>query len=140
MLLVVDQRCSTQFSNLILYYHQVTSISTYILYICIFILCLYQLLVYMPSIEILQKIGEYSDGIFLVHAFLHSYCIHISSIFYFSDQLKFLHNFIYSNAKNELFYSETNAKQLLYNLYDHRKIKTLSALNLALLRRVVSRF
>ena len=69
MFLVVDQRCSTQFSNLIPYYHQVTSISTYILNICIFTLCLYQLLVYKPSIGILQKIGEYSDGIFLVHAF-----------------------------------------------------------------------
>jgi hypothetical protein len=78
MFLVVDQRCSTQFSNLIPYYHQLTWISTYMLHICIFILCLHQLLVYKSSIGILQKIGECSYGIFLVHAFfLNFLTVHI---------------------------------------------------------------
>ena len=72
MFIVVDQRFSTQFSNSIPHYHQLTWVSTYLLHICIFTLCLYQLLVYKPSIGILQKIGEYSDEIFLVHAFFHN--------------------------------------------------------------------
>jgi peptidoglycan/LPS O-acetylase OafA/YrhL len=64
---VVDERCSTQFSNLIPYYHQLALISTQILHICIFILCLHLLLVYKPNIKILDKIGEYSYGIFIIH-------------------------------------------------------------------------
>ncbi len=69
MFLVVDPRCSTQFSNSIPYYYQLALINSHILHICIFILCLYQLLLYKPSIRILQKVGEYSYGIYLVHAF-----------------------------------------------------------------------
>lgn len=69
MLYYVDVRCGTQFSNLIPYYYQLALISAYILHLSIFIFCLHQLLVYKPNIGILQKIGEYSYGIFLVHAF-----------------------------------------------------------------------
>lgn len=71
MFLVVDPRCGTQFSNSIPYYYQLALVSTHILHICIFIFCLYLLLIYKPRLGILQKIGEYSYGIFLVHAFFH---------------------------------------------------------------------
>src|ERR1035437_9801595 len=90
MFLVVDQRCIARFSNLIPYYHQITLISTYILHICVFTLCLYQLLVYKISIGILQKIGEYSDKIFLVHAFFHNFfTISFPQFSIFSTSLNF---------------------------------------------------
>ena len=69
MFAVVDLRCSTQFSNLIPYYNQLILISTHILHICIIIFCLHLLLVYKPNIRILEKIGEYSYGIFIIHPF-----------------------------------------------------------------------
>ncbi len=69
MLYYVDARCGTQFSTSIPYYYQLALISANILHLSIFLFCLHQLLVYKPNIEILQKIGEYSYGIFLVHAF-----------------------------------------------------------------------
>jgi len=73
MFLCVDPRCGTQFSNSIPYYYQLTLISTHILHMCIFMLCLYLILLYKPKIGILQKIGEYSYGIFLVHAIFHNF-------------------------------------------------------------------
>jgi probable poly-beta-1,6-N-acetyl-D-glucosamine export protein len=72
MFLTVDSRCSTQFSNSIPYYYQLTLISTHILHMCIFLFCLYLILLYKPRIRILQKIGEYSYGIFLIHAIFHN--------------------------------------------------------------------
>jgi peptidoglycan/LPS O-acetylase OafA/YrhL len=68
MFLFVDPRCSTQFSNSIPYYYQLVLVSTHILHICVFMFCLYFLLIYKPRLGILQKIGEYSYGIFLIHA------------------------------------------------------------------------
>jgi len=75
MFLCVDPRCGTQISNFIPYYYQLTLISTHLLHMCIFIFCLYLVLLYKPRIRILQKIGEYSYGIFLVHAIFHNFLI-----------------------------------------------------------------
>ena len=63
----IDIRCGTQFTNPIPYYAQLISISTAILNIFIFVFCLYLILYYKPKIRILQEIGEYSYGIFMVH-------------------------------------------------------------------------
>lgn len=75
MFLCVDPRCNTQFSQSIPYYYQLTLISTHILHICIFMLCLYLIILFKPRIPILQKIGEYSYGIYLVHAIFHNILI-----------------------------------------------------------------
>lgn len=75
MFLVVDSRYGTQFSNSIPYYYQLTLVSTNILHICIFMFCLYFLLIYKPKIPVLQKMGEYSYGIFLVHALFHNFLL-----------------------------------------------------------------
>lgn len=75
MFLFVDPRCGTQFSNSIPYYYQLALVSTHILHICIFTFCLYFLLIYKPRLGILQKIGEYSYGIFLIHALFHYFLL-----------------------------------------------------------------
>ncbi len=53
MFLVLDQRCGTQFSNSILYYHPLKVISTNIFNICVFIFCLHVFLRYKPKIGLL---------------------------------------------------------------------------------------
>ncbi|MGD9778674.1 acyltransferase [Methanomethylovorans sp.] len=75
MFLVVDSRYGTQFSNSIPYYYQLTLVSTNILHICIFMFCLNFLLIYKPKFTLLQKTGEYSYGIFLVHALFHNFLL-----------------------------------------------------------------
>lgn len=75
MFLYVDQRCNTQFSQSIPYYYQLTLISNHIQHICIFILCMYLILQFNYRIPVLQKIGEYSYGIYLVHAIFHNFLI-----------------------------------------------------------------
>jgi surface polysaccharide O-acyltransferase-like enzyme len=72
MFLDLDPRLNTHFSSPIPYYYQLTLISTHILHMSIFMFCLYFILSYKPRIEILEKIGEYSYGIFLVHAIFHN--------------------------------------------------------------------
>lgn len=73
MFLDLDPRLNTHFSSPIPYYYQLTLISTHILHMSIFMFCLYLTLSYKPRIEILEKIGEYSYGIFLVHAIFHNF-------------------------------------------------------------------
>lgn len=73
MFLDLDPRFNTHFSNPIPYYYQLTLISTHILHMSIFMFCLYLILLYKPRIGILEKIGEYSYGIFLVHAIFHNF-------------------------------------------------------------------
>ena len=75
MFLCVDPRCNTQFSQSIPYYYQLTLISTHILHICVFMLCLYLILLFKPRIPVLQRTGEYSYGIYLVHAIFHNFLI-----------------------------------------------------------------
>lgn len=72
MFLCVDPRCNTHFSQPIPYYYQLALISTHILHICVFMLCLYLILQFKPRVPLLQKIGEYSYGIFLVHGIFHN--------------------------------------------------------------------
>lgn len=83
MFLDLDPRLNTHFSSPIPYYYQLTLISTHILHMSIFIFCLYLTLSYKPKIEILEKIGEYSYGIFLVHAIFHNF-ITLYVLSYFS--------------------------------------------------------
>ncbi|MHB8100981.1 MAG: acyltransferase [Methanosarcina sp.] len=75
MFIYIDSRFGTHFTNSIPYYSLLTLISTHILHIFIFIFCLYLTLYYKPKIGILQKIGEYSYGIYLVHAIFHNFFI-----------------------------------------------------------------
>lgn len=79
MFQVVNSRYDTQFLSFIPYYLQIVLLSTHILHMCIFIFCLYILILYKPRFSIFKKIGEYSFGIFLVHAIYHN--IIIISIF-----------------------------------------------------------
>ncbi len=75
MFLFVDSRYGTQFSTSVPYYYQLTLVSTHILHICIFMFCLYFLLIYKPRLGVLNKIGEYSYGIFLIHALFHYFLV-----------------------------------------------------------------
>lgn len=67
----IDFRFHTHFTQSIHYYSQLMLISSHILHICIFILCLYLILHFNFKSSILKKIGEYSYGMYLCHAIFH---------------------------------------------------------------------
>lgn len=77
MLFFIDSEFNTQFSQSIPYYLGLRLLSEHILYICIFMLCLHLILLFKPRVLILQKIGEYSYGIYLVHMIFHNFLIDI---------------------------------------------------------------
>lgn len=72
MIFWIDARCGTQFANYIPHYTQLALISEAILHIFIFVLCIHLILSYKPKSRIIQEIGEYSYGIFLIHAVFHN--------------------------------------------------------------------
>lgn len=73
MIFWVDVRCGTRFYNLIPYYGPLTEIAQIMFNLSIFVICLYFLLYYKPKTKILSEIGEYSYGIFFVHAIFHNF-------------------------------------------------------------------
>ncbi len=75
MFFVVDFRCGTQFSNSIPYYYQLILIIQIYSYMHIYFLFVFVINI-QAQIRNIEKIGEYSYGIFLVHAFYHDF-LHI---------------------------------------------------------------
>jgi membrane-bound acyltransferase YfiQ involved in biofilm formation len=72
MLFWIDARCGTQFSNYFPHYTELALISEAVLHIFIIVLCMHLILSYKPKSRMMQNIGEYSYGIYFVHAVFHN--------------------------------------------------------------------
>jgi surface polysaccharide O-acyltransferase-like enzyme len=71
----IDFRFHTQFTNYVTHYIQLSLIVEGVLYISSFVMFLYLLLHYKPQIKILHEVGNYSFGIYLIHAIFHNMLI-----------------------------------------------------------------
>jgi surface polysaccharide O-acyltransferase-like enzyme len=75
MIYWIDFRFKTHLIDYVSHYSQLALIIESVLYLCSFVMFLYLLLHYKPKIEILHEFGNYSYGIFLIHAVFHNILI-----------------------------------------------------------------
>jgi membrane-bound acyltransferase YfiQ involved in biofilm formation len=71
----IDFRFHTQFTNYVTHYIQLSLIVEGVLYISLFVMFLYLVLHYKPQMKILHEVGNYSFGIYLIHAIFHNMLI-----------------------------------------------------------------
>lgn len=72
MLFWVDVRCGTQFYNHIPYYASLSEFAQIIFNLSVLMISLHLFIYYKPVSKILHEVGDYSFGIFLVHAIYHN--------------------------------------------------------------------